>query len=66
MIFRLAWHLAAEMQLFVVELFVILLVSRFPKKAGTIITSVFLLGNFIAALVFYKEKITGLVLGTVE
>ncbi|XP_063709601.1 regulator of hypoxia-inducible factor 1-like [Culicoides brevitarsis] len=60
------WHLAAEMQLFVVEILIILILTRFPKKVGTILASVTLLGNFFTTTAFYKSGINGLVLGTVE
>ncbi|XP_063709172.1 uncharacterized protein LOC134837715 [Culicoides brevitarsis] len=60
------WHLAAEMQLLVVEILVILILTRFPKKVGTIIASVTLLGIFFTTTAFYKSGINGLVLGTVE
>uniref|UniRef100_A0A336LMG7 Protein HGH1 homolog n=1 Tax=Culicoides sonorensis TaxID=179676 RepID=A0A336LMG7_CULSO len=61
-----SWHLAAEMQLFVIELIILMTINRFPNKIGSILSLVVVLGNFATLISLYSSGISGLLLGRLE
>uniref|UniRef100_A0A336K189 CSON006028 protein n=1 Tax=Culicoides sonorensis TaxID=179676 RepID=A0A336K189_CULSO len=60
------WHVAVEMQLFVMELIILMIINYKPKRTGVILMGVFIFTNVSQILYTFKYKLVGIFLANLE
>lgn len=61
-----AWHVAAEMQMFLIELLVLMIVNKRPRDTGVVLAGTFVLTNVVQIWYTYKNRLIGIYLAGLE